>query len=608
MVYTTWADELKPNEEMKINFCFKRFVWVMASVIIGVLTVSAVPAHPRPVNVLQSDGTTLTVRLVGDEFYHRTMTTDGYTLLQTSNGDYVYALQSADSRLIPSNVIAHNPQARSAGELKMVSTLQKGLTDKVSIAQGQRIRTNRDKMMEPRRTDYQDFRGLLVLINYSDRQFTYGNDYFDAMMNQRNYTGYYSSNGYFVPCTGSARDYYYDNSMGLFDPEFDVVGPVPVNYTSTTPQGYNNVGDIFVSAIDAIDPYIDFSQYDGDGDGIVDMIYFVVAGYTANFSGNNSGYLWPHQFYMYYYTSDLYDGVYLGRYSCSGEIYGWEYYGYTDPDGIGTIVHEFTHALGIMDLYDTDYDENGAANDPDRWDVMSGGSYLNNSRTPSGFSIWERYRLGFADIEEISEIGTGYTLEPVNTSNTGYWMQTPNDNEFFLFENRQNTGWDAYLPGHGMLVTRVEFDQNKWNHNTINVDASHMYYELLRAGNEQGSNASDPFPGTYGVTVLNNLTMPSLLTWDGQANDLGLLNIDENNGIITFDVGYGDGTTPSHGFDVGDVNHDGTYSIKDVTALIDYLLDNNNWICTICADVKPDGVITVGDVTALIDMLLNESY
>ena len=593
---------------MKINFCFKRFVWVMASVIIGVLTVSAVPAHPRPVNVLQSDGTTLTVRLVGDEFYHRTMTTDGYTLLQTSNGDYVYALQSADSRLIPSNVIAHNPQARSAGELKMVSTLQKGLTDKVSIAQGQRIRTNRDKMMEPRRTDYQDFRGLLVLINYSDKQFTYGNDYFEAMMNQRNYTGYYSTNGYFVPCTGSARDYYYDNSMGLFDPEFDVVGPVPVNYTSTTPQGYNNVGDIFVSAIDAIDPYIDFSQYDGDGDGIVDMIYFVVAGYTANFSGNNSGYLWPHQFYMYYYTSDLYDGVYLGRYSCSGEIYGWEYYGYTDPDGIGTIVHEFTHALGIMDLYDTDYDENGAANDPDRWDVMSGGSYLNNSRTPSGFSIWERYRLGFADIEEISEIGTGYTLEPVNTSNTGYWMQTPNDNEFFLFENRQNTGWDAYLPGHGMLVTRVEFDQNKWNHNTINVDASHMYYELLRAGNEQGSNASDPFPGAYGVTVLNNLTMPSLLTWDGQANDLGLLNIDENNGIITFDVGYGDGTTPSHGFDVGDVNHDGTYSIKDVTALIDYLLDNNNWICTICADVKPDGVITVGDVTALIDMLLNESY
>ena len=593
---------------MKINFCFKRFVWVMASVIIGVLTVSAVPAHPRPVNVLQSDGTTLTVRLVGDEFYHRTMTTDGYTLLQTSNGDYVYALQSADSRLIPSNVIAHNPQARSAGELKMVSMLQKGLTDKVSIAQGQRIRTNRDKMMEPRRTDYQDFRGLLVLINYSDKQFTYGNDYFEAMMNQRNYTGYYSSNGYFVPCTGSARDYYYDNSMGLFDPEFDVVGPVPVNYTSTTPQGYNNVGDIFVSAIDAIDPYIDFSQYDGDGDGIVDMIYFVVAGYTANFSGNNSGYLWPHQFYMYYYTSDLYDGVYLGRYSCSGEIYGWEYYGYTDPDGIGTIVHEFTHALGIMDLYDTDYDENGAANDPDRWDVMSGGSYLNNSRTPSGFSIWERYRLGFADIEEISEIGTGYTLEPVNTSNTGYWMQTPNDNEFFLFENRQNTGWDAYLPGHGMLVTRVEFDQNKWNHNTINVDASHMYYELLRAGNEQGSNASDPFPGAYGVTVLNNLTMPSLLTWDGQANDLGLLNIDENNGIITFDVGYGDGTTPSHGFDVGDVNHDGTYSIKDVTALIDYLLDNNNWICTICADVKPDGVITVGDVTALIDMLLNESY
>ena len=589
---------------MKMNQKMKKSVCALLLMIAGAMSASAIPAHPRPVDVRQSDGTTLTLKLVGDEFHHYSATTDGYTVLQRGNGDYVYAVQSGE-RIAPSSVIAHNPQMRSATELKMVSSLQKGLTDKAAVAQGMRMRSNRDKLMAPARTDYQNFRGLVVLIEYTDRSFTYGNDYFDDMMNKENYTGYYSSGGYFVPCTGSARDYYHDNSMGVFDPQFDVVGPVLVDYSSTTPQGYDNCGDIFVSAIDQLDSSVDFSQYDGDGDGLVDMIYFIVAGYTANFSGNNSGYLWPHQFYMYYYTDELYDGVYLGRYSCSGEIYGWEYYGYTDPDGIGTIVHEFTHALGLADLYDTDYGTNGAANDPGEWDVMSGGSYLNESRTPAGFSIWERYRLGFAEPEQITEKRAGYTLEPVNTSNKGYWIQSPNENEFFMIENRQQTGWDAYLPGHGMLVTRVEYDEDRWWENTINIYSYHMLYQLLRAGNSSESSDSDPFPGTNGVTSLNNLTTPSLKTWSGLDCEFGIANIAENDGIITFGVVNGDGTAPAHGFDLGDVNHDGSVNIADVTALIDYLLGNENGVCTECADVNNDVTINIADVTGLIDMLLS---
>ena len=591
----------KQTKNMKITI-LKKFLCVFLFVVFSVLTASAIPAHPKPVDVTQSDGSSLTIRLVGDEFYHRTMTTDGYTLLQRSNGDYVYAVESG-STLVASDVVAHNPQMRNAGELRMLSKVQKGLIDKTMLAQGKAIRSSRDQLNASTRTDYQNFRGLLILINFNDRTFNYGGDYFEAMMNQKNYTGFYRTDGSFVPCTGSARDYYYDNSMGVFDPVFDVVGPVTVNYSCTYPNG-TSVSNIFISAINALNPTVDFSRYDGDGDGVVDMIYFVVAGYTSNFSGNNSGYLWPHQSYLYYYTYQRYDGVYLGRYSCSGEIYGWEDYGYTDPDGIGTICHEFTHALGIMDLYDTDYSQNGQANDPGDWDVMAGGGYMNNSRTPVGYSLWERYRLGFADPVEINEKRAGYTLEPLNTSNTGYWIDTPHNNEFFMLENRQKTGWDAYLPGHGMLITRVEYNQSAWNNNSINANASHMYYELLRAGNGTGSHSHDPFPGTNHVTAINNLTTPSLLTWSGQANEYGLDNIAENNGIITFNVVNGDGTTPGHGFEVGDVNHDESLTIKDVTDLIDYLLGSDVEICTVCADVNGDEEITIADVTALIDVLL----
>lgn len=588
---------------MRINL--KKILWALMFVVAGVMTASAVPAHPRPMDVTQSDGSKLTVRLVGDEFYHRTMTTDGYTLLQRSNGDYVYAVESG-SRLVASDVVAHNPMMRNAGELKMLSSLQKGLTDKAMIAKGKNLRVNRDKLNAANRAENDDFRGLLVLINFNDRTFTYGADYFEAMMNQPNYTGYYRTDGSFVPCTGSARDYYVDNSMGQFEPQFDIVGPVNVNYSCTYPHGYEpTAGEVFVAAINALDPSIDFSQYDRDQDGVVDMIYFVVAGYTANFSGNNSGYLWPHQFYMYYYTDQLYDGVYLGRYSCSGEIYGWEDYGYTDPDGMGTIVHEFTHALGLMDLYDTDGSQNGEANDPSEWDVMAGGNYLNDSHTPAGLSIWERYRLGFAEPELINEFKTGLTVEPLNTTNTGYWLATPNENEFFMIENRQNTRWDAYLPGHGMMIARVEYDEDIWWSNSINCDASHMHYELLRAGNGTWATSSDPFPGSDNVTAINNLTTPSLLTWAGQENDFGFANIAENNGIITFDVVNGDGTPGVHGFDPGDVNHDHEVAISDVSVLIDYLLDAENTpICLICADVNGEDGVTIADVSALIDILL----
>ena len=499
----------------------------------------AEPAHPQPFTVTQPDGSSLTLKLVGDEFYHYNTTIDGYTVTQNQNGYYVY-VQKADETLIPTQVVAHNAMQRDAAEQAFVASLSKNLTARNSVKKAQGKRTNRDVQTKEEQFDYTKFKGLVILINYTDRQFNLpdANAFYDDMLNTKDYTGF-TFNNRWQSCPGSVRDYYYDNSMGAFDPQFDVIGPVDVNFKCTDPRSTSNADQIFKAALDSIDNNVDFSQYDTDNDGFVDMVFFIVAGYSASYGGNNSNYLWPHMYVLYGPNWNFYnyDGVYIGTYACSTEVYGWEAYGYTMPAGIGTICHEFSHVLGLPDLYDTDYESGGLSHHPDEWDIMAGGSHVNYGRVPVGYSIFERYALGFATPTEITSQGD-YTLNNVATHNEGYILRTPVENEFFMFENRQKTGkWDQALPGHGMLVARVDStDVNVWWNNSINNDPRHNYYEILRAGNGEGSSGSDPFPGSDIITDITNVSSPSLRTWAGVLNPYNILNIQENGGVITFEV------------------------------------------------------------------------
>ena len=234
------------------------------------------------------------------------------------------------------------------------------------------------------------------------------------------------------------------------------------------------------------------------------------------------------------------DGVYLWRYACSTELYGTEESNILD--GIGTICHEFSHVLGLQDLYDTDYEKSGGeSNHPGDWSIMAGGSYLNNSRTPAGYSLYERYSIGFSSPEVINA-ESSITLEPLPLSNKGYRIDSSVKDEFFLLENRQPNQfkWDAYLPGHGMLVQRVDStNKSVWQRNQVNANPSHNYFVLLRAGGSgyNVASAADPFPGTNKVTELHNSTNPAnLMTWSGLPTKWGLFNIRETNGIVSFEV------------------------------------------------------------------------
>ena len=518
----------------------KRNLLLLMTLGLLALTAAAIPADPTPVKVTQPDGSTVTVRLHGDEFFHLTQTLDGYTLVKDAAGYYAYARQDKDGRLVSSDVVAHDPARRSASELATLSTLSKGLSDKPAASSGARRLSSRNQAM--RRVgadgmfDYESFRGLIILINYTDKKFSMpeAGAFYDDMVNTHDFTGY-TLNGRRVNMTGSVRDYFYDNSNQIFDPKFDVVGPVNVDFKCTDPKGSNNAEPIFQAALMAADSLVNYSDYDTDGDGYVDMVFFLVAGLSANYGGNNSNYLWPHMYYLY--RAPMLDGVNFGLYACSTEIAGWESSNYRDVNGIGTFCHEFGHVLGLPDLYDTDYEGGGGqSRDPGEWSIMAGGSGNNFGRNPVGYSLYERYALGFTKPRVINKSGD-LSLEPLDQSNMGYRLNTGRSREFFLIENRQQGKWDRYLPGHGMLIAHVDSTNRRiWEYNEVNCNPSHMCYDLLRANYRGGDSGSDPFPGTSNVTSITNFTKPNLMSWDKNFSEFVFYDITERRNNIEFKV------------------------------------------------------------------------
>lgn len=495
----------------------------------------AIVACPDPAQVQQPDGTFVTLLQHGDEWFNYTTTADGYTVVKDeADGYYKYATVEGDN-LVPTAVVAHDALRRNAQEMSWLATTQRHLTPSV-----QSINARRAKHRLHGKTghyDYKNFRGLVILVAYNDCPFTYDNAHtlFDDMINQRNYRGFMSNAAFpeLIPYTGSVRDYFYDSSAGEFDAQFDVVGPVTINYSQYDAMKTSGAPLLVNAALDAADPQVNYKNYDRDGDGKVDMVFFLFAGAGSNFSGNDSRLLWPHASSI---TSKYLDGVSFDRYACSTELY-------SRPeskiiDGIGTICHEFSHVLGIADLYDADGTTGGTCVNPGRWSLMASGSYLNQSRTPCAYSLYERYAAGFITPQRLTRGGT-YTVNPITSSNTGYRLDSNVKDEYFLIESRAKAGWDAYLPGEGMLVWRVDStNASAWENNRVNSTATHPLYELLRAGGAGTSDtSSDPFPGTQGITALGNNTSPSLRSWTGRNSDYDITSITRHSdGAVSFNL------------------------------------------------------------------------
>lgn len=489
------------------------------------LDASAIPANSKPVKITQPDGSALTIVLHGDEFLNYTTTTDGYTvMLNESNGAWEYAVKDGRGQLCPGGIQAREAEERTPEHRKYLSGIPVGTIPAQTENQKSLRKTadgiSRAPMMKLKtgQYDYSKFRGIVILVEYNDAPFTRNDilDVFTDMINKEKYDGYMSNT--LIPskieCTGSVRDYYYENSHGMFNPTFDVYGPVKIDYSQFYARQTAAAQILVEAALRAADKDINYSIYDTDGDRKVDMVYFIFSGAGSNFSGNDNRLIWPHASQI---MSLSLDGVSFGRYACSTELYGKP--GNKQLDGIGTICHEFNHVLGLPDLYDTDYEASGGQSvTPGKWSVMAQGPYLNMSRTPCGYSLYERYALGFSQPVTIDKEGT-FTLKALNETNEGYRINSSVKNEYFLMENRQRTRWDEYLPGEGMLVYRVDSTNvDVWENNKVNVNPLHCYYELLRATPKTTSTSvtdsdGDPVPGSGMVTELTNTTAPSLQSW-----------------------------------------------------------------------------------------------
>ena len=543
----------------------KRLLIMMVVMLLVTTSLLARPGYTKPVDVLQPDGTMVTLLMHGDEFFSYMTTVDGYTVVKGDDGFYRYA-EKQNGELKATTFIAKNADLRTAPEQAFLAGMKKGLHANVSET-SKEMRAMAAKMYSPRyatmgnarraitpgaiseRIDYNNFKGLVILVNWNDKAFQINNpqEFYQKLTSQKNFTDD-SKAVYPFNVKGSARDYFFDNSMGIFDPTFDVVGPVTINYSCTYPEPKDLNGNvnpwymtrminILKAVMDKVNPTVDFSKYDLNNDGFIDMVYLVFAGYGSYVQGNSNKYLWPHAndfsakaytsgttTYADYYGMTGYDGKKFGRYACSVEIQDYEALAaqHSYPDGIGTICHEFSHVLGLADHYDTDYDDNGVGVTPGEYDIMDAGADHNQGLCPVGYNSFERKILGFGD-NSIKTLEAGdYQLEPFNTSNVAYIVNTAKNGEVFYVENRQRTGWDECIPGAGLLVWRADTSNpQKFISNTVNNKPGEECFQIL---------------GKAPISSLD-LTSENNEVWNKKGAVIDLYDITNANGVISFTAG-----------------------------------------------------------------------
>ena len=482
----------------------KQRIFILNALLCLVLSVWAVPAK-RGVwcSLSLVDGTEVKAQLVGDEFLHYYVSEDGTKYVQDeSTGLY---------RKMTDEVTA---QRRSAVRRAQAQGRQKRMLRK---AQASNVFQGTKK-------------GLIILVQFTDSKFKSGHDLalYKRIANEVNY----SDNNF----RGSIKDYFKAQSHGLFELDFDVAGICQLQHTYAYYGKNSNDNDVRAgqmvaeACLWAHEHGTNFSKYDWDGDGEVDQVFVLYAGHGEASYDKDPDTIWPH---MHYLSASDYgkalslDGVTVDTYACSSELNGDG-----NLDGIGTFCHEFSHCMGFPDLYDTSYAGWFGMGD---FDLMCSGSYNGDSKCPAGYSAYEKAECGWLTLKDMTDVEKETSIagvQPMSADGDAYVIKNKgHEDEYYILENRQKTGWDSYLPASGLMITHVDYDADIWDWNMPNTsgkyeDANgntktndHQRLTIFRAGKstDEYGDASDLYP--YGSNnSLTKTSSPAAILYNTNSN------------------------------------------------------------------------------------------
>lgn len=505
---------------------------------------NAVPAKKLQKVITLTNGTQVSVELRGDEYLSWWEGTDGTAYRATADDTVFEAFDLEAQKPAAAARRARAEQGRVA-RLARVKNSLKGADDKMRGLGGDHITYKGVK------------KGLVVLVDFKNKKFADGHDleYYKNVINGKDFSD--EEEGY----VGSVRDYFLAQSNGQFELDFDVVGPVTMskNYgyygNDGAYQKDEKVYEMIKEACDGIQDKVNLKDYDWDGDGEADQVFFLYAG-LGQASGGSAGTVWPHESELRNWPCGVlsYSTGKINTYACANELQP-ETQGSSRyiSAGIGTICHEFSHCLGFADMYDT---TGGGGYGMSVFDVMDQGSYNGNGFVPCNYTAFERIYAGWVEAIELIDPATVKDMKSVSDYGRPFIMYNyKNTNEYFLMENRQNTGWDKGLYGsNGLLIVHVNYVPSRWANNSVNSSAEKIQCcTVVNADgsreNTQYSLQGDLYPyEVKGVTMNDEFTDESepaakLYTKNSDnsyALGIPITNIKRSKGSISFLVCGGD--------------------------------------------------------------------
>ena len=602
---------------------------LLFGLLFAAMTAGAVKMKPGINIIKQADGTTITVRAYGDEDLSYFLASDGTLLYQEGTNFYIAGVK-ADGTLYSTGVLAHEPSMRTIKEISAIKAQNAKAFYNSMETQAKANKVRR----EPMTPDNSLLPSLgkhkipVILVEFSDVEFSVENPKatFDKYLN-----GKELFNKETDPEMGqnyaSVAKYFKDMSFGKFEPEFEVYGPVNLGKPlATYGAGYSsqeNMGLLLTDACTAVDDEVDFTQYDSNDDGNIDLIYIIYAGFSQSIAGNSTDCIHPKSGYLSLAKS--FDGMDVKRYGVNNELNGTPADQANGPiiNGIGLFCHEFSHCMGLPDLYPKSGSIAEACinQNMDYWSLMDAGEYTASGYRPTAYTAWERERLGWMEIGTLTG-PSNVELKSLDEGGAAFRIYNDKDetgHEYYIVENVQNNGWNKNLFGNGLMVTHVDYLSSQFSlggckvNNTEGHPRMHVmaadgmfvpeyflgstiedsYITFLKEHNAdlvakyggqvfsiddyKAEAAGDLFPGTSNATSLTDDSQPmKAWTYNGETMGKPITDItnDTEKGIVSFK--FMGGGEPVDGINEVTVNKttdsrvysiSGTYMGNDINSL-----------------------------------------